>query len=58
MRVENRDHSVPQRPNQKMEEMKGKEVTGVYEAYVMYDNVERDARRPKSDLPWVGLCLS
>lgn len=32
-----------------MEEVKGKEVTNVYEACTM-----RDARRPESDLPWVG----
>jgi hypothetical protein len=35
-----------------MEEVEGKEVTRVYEAYTIYDDLERDARRPESDLPW------
>jgi hypothetical protein len=47
-----KDHRVPQRPNQMMEEVEGEEVTSVYEAYTMYYNVKRNARRPKSDLPW------
>ena len=52
-----KDRSVPQRSNH-VEEVKGKEMTSVYEACTMHYNVERDARRPKSDLPWADPYLS
>jgi len=48
-----KDHSVPRRPNEIMEEVKGGEVNSVYEAYTIY-NAEREARRPESYLPWVS----
>lgn len=41
-----------------MEEVESKEVTSVYEAYRIYDKVERETRRPESDLPRIGPYLS
>jgi len=39
-----------------VEEVEGKEVTSVYETHTIYDDLERNARRPGSDLPWADPC--